>query len=92
MRYFVRRLIRPGRPDLPLSLFRILPEIAVESYEPSAHAWRPRPLEPLYRWAVIEPEMDVEEIEADEVEPIIAALEFGPEASRRRGPERIRAA
>jgi len=90
-RYFVRRLIRADRKPEPLYVFRILPEISVESYEPSAHAWRPRPLEPLYRWAVIEPEIGVEEIGADEAERIIADLEFGREAGRRRGPERLRA-
>lgn len=88
-RYFVRRLIRAGRHPEPLYVFRILPDVSVESYDVAAHAWRPRPLEPLYRWAVIEPEIDVEEIGADEVEPIIAALEFGPDAGRRRGPERL---
>jgi hypothetical protein len=87
-RYFVRR----DNDEAPLYVFRILPTVAVEIYDVGAHAWKPRPLEPLYRWAVIEPEWGVDEISADAAVPIIAELEFGPSAGRRRGPDRLRAA
>lgn len=86
-RYFVRRLIRAGRHPEPLYVFRILPDVSVEIYEPSAHAWLPRPLEPLYRWAVIDGEIGVDEISADEATTLIHEIEFGRDAGRRRGPD-----
>lgn len=85
MRYFVRRL-----NNKTSILFRVLPEVAVEVYDVTAHAWHPRDLEPLYRWAVVEPEMGVDEIPADEAAALIHELEFGKDAGRRRGPDRLR--
>jgi hypothetical protein len=78
-RYFVRR---PGSE--PWYVFRILPIVSVEVYDVSEHAWRSRSLEPLYRWAIIEPEMGVDEISADEASVVIHELEFGRGAGRRR--------
>lgn len=57
MRYSVRRL--GGTASI---LFRVRPEVVVEIYDGTAHAWSARRLEPLYRWAVVEPESGVEEI------------------------------
>lgn len=91
-RYFVRQLVEAGRHPEPHYVFRILPDVSVEIYDVAAHAWKPRPLEPLYRWAVIDPETGVEEISADDAAAIIRRLEFGPVAGRRRGPDRLRAA
>jgi hypothetical protein len=79
MRYFVRR--PTGSPDY---VFRILLYVSVEIYDVGAHAWRPRLLEPLYRWVVIDGEIGVDEIPAAEAERIIADREFGPGAGRRR--------
>lgn len=90
VRYFVRRLIRAGRHPEPLYVFRILSDQSVETYDAGAHAWKPRPLEPLYRWAVIEPEIGVDGISASDAAALIRGLEFGPHAGRRRGPDRLR--
>jgi hypothetical protein len=86
-RYSVRRLIRAGRHLEPLYIFRILADVSVEIFDVGAHAWRPRPLEPLYRWAVIEPEMGVDEISADEAAALIHQIECGRTAGRRREPD-----
>jgi hypothetical protein len=65
-RYFVRR---PGSE--PFYVFRILPDVSVQVYDVAGHAWQPAPLEPLYRWAVIDGEMCVEEIEEARAQQII---------------------
>jgi hypothetical protein len=88
-RYFVRR----DNDESPTYVFRIHfdPGPRVELFDVGAHAWRPRPLEPLYRWAgFIDGEIGVDAISVDEATRIIAALEFGPAAGRRRGPDRLR--
>jgi hypothetical protein len=85
MRYFVRR---PS--GAPMYVFRITPDLSIELYDVAAHAWTPRPLEPLYRWAVIDPGIGVDEISADEAAAIIHELTFGRSAGRRRGPDRLR--
>jgi len=56
-RYFVRR-----DGSEPFYVFRVLPDIRVQVYDVAEHSWRPAPLEPLYRWAVIDPEWGVDEI------------------------------
>ncbi len=92
-RYFVRRLIRAGRKPEALYVYRIAfdPAPRVEVYDVVAHAWRARPLEPLYRWAgIIDGEIGVNEIDAEEAAGVIHELEFGRGAGRRRGPERLR--
>lgn len=85
MRYFVRR---PSGD--PMYVFRILPDVSIELYDVAFRTWTPQPLEPLYRWAVIDPEIGVDEISADEAAAVIYELEFGRNAGRRRGPDRLR--
>jgi hypothetical protein len=75
-RYFVRRLIRYSYPESPLYVYRILPTVAIEVYDVAAHAWKPRPLEPYYRWAgILDGEIGVDEIESDEAQAIIETLD-----------------
>lgn len=87
MGHFVRR---PS--GAAMYIFRILPDVSIELYDVAAHAWRPRPLEPLYKWAVIAPEIGVHEISTEEAAAVIHELEFGPSAGRQRGPDRLRPA
>lgn len=84
-RYFVK-----GPTGEPSYIFRILADLSVELYDPKGHAWRPRPLEPYYRWAVVQPELDIEEVSAQEADAVVKELTFGRAAGRRRGPDRIR--
>ena len=65
-RYFVRGTIRE-----PFYVFRILPDIRVQVYDVAGHAWRPEPLEPLYRWAISDPDMGVDEIDEPMAQGII---------------------
>jgi hypothetical protein len=57
-RYFVRRL-----GSEPFYVFRILPNVSVQVYDVAGHSWRPEPLEPFYRWALIDGEIGVDEID-----------------------------
>lgn len=79
--------------EAPMNVFRIHfdPRPRVELYDVGVHAWRPRPLEPLYpRAGILDGEVGVDEISAGEVAPLIAELEFGRGAGRRREPDRLR--
>jgi hypothetical protein len=68
-RYFVRR--PTGVPDY---IFRILPDVSVQVYDVAVPGWRSRPLEPLYRWAMIDGEMGVDEISDAEASTMIGNL------------------
>jgi len=95
-RYFVRR------PESePLYVFRILPDIRVQVYDVAGHTWQPAPLDPLYKWAVIDPDMGVDEIRESTARRIIDDLhrrvpplpriDFDPDDSDRNrldGPDR----
>jgi len=56
-RYFVRHAGSPGA-----YVFRILPDIRVQVYDVAGHRWQPAPLDPLYKWALVDPEMSVDAI------------------------------
>ena len=58
--------------------------------DPKGYASRPWPLEPYYRWAVVQPELDIEEVSAQEADAVVKELTFGRAAGRRRGPDRVR--
>lgn len=65
-RYFVRGTIRE-----PFYVFRILPGMRVQVYDVAGHSWQPAPIEPLYRWAIIDGEMGVDEIREATAQQII---------------------
>jgi hypothetical protein len=68
-RFFVRR-----PTGAPWYVFRILPDVSVQVYDLAEHGWRARPLEPLYRWAVIDGEIGVDEIAPDKAFSILRSL------------------
>jgi hypothetical protein len=65
-RYFVRR-----DESEPFYVFRILPGMRVQVYDVAGHAWLPTPLHPLYKWAIADPDMGVDEIDKARAQQII---------------------
>ncbi len=72
-RYFVRGTIRE-----PFYVFRIFRGDRVQVYDVGGHDWHPAPLEPLYRWAIVEPEADIDEIDESRAQQIIDRLHRRP--------------
>jgi len=66
-RFFVRR----GNDGAPDYLFRILPGMRVQSYDEAGHRWLREPLHPLYKRAVVDPDMGVDEITEVRAQQII---------------------
>jgi hypothetical protein len=58
-RFFVRR----GNDGAADYVFRISPDVRVRVYDVAGHAWLPAPFDPLYRWAISDPDRGVDEID-----------------------------
>jgi len=73
-RFFVRR----GNDGAAEYVFRILPTMRVQVYDVAGHAWLPAPFDPLYRWAISDPDMGIDEIDEPMAQGIIDWLHRRP--------------